>query len=96
MSAHLLQMPDFDKHFIIDCDASGSGFGTVLHHGEDAIVYFSRPVAVHHQKLSVYECELIGLVKVVRHWCPYIWGRSFTIHTNQYSLKFLLNQRLST
>lgn len=44
----------------------------------------------------MHECELIGLVKVVRHWRPYIWGRSFTIHTDQYSLKFLLNQRLST
>lgn len=54
MSAHLLQMPGFDKHFIIDCDASGSCFGTVLHHDDDAIVYFSRPVAVHHQKLLVY------------------------------------------
>jgi hypothetical protein len=32
----------------------------------------------------------------MRHWCPYLWGRSFLIKTDHYSLKFLLDQRLST
>jgi hypothetical protein len=96
MIVSLLQMPDFDKRFVIDCDASGLGFGAMLHQGDVTIAYFSRPVALHHQKLPVYEHELIGLVKAVRHWRPYVWGRAFTIHTNHYSLKFLLDQRLST
>jgi hypothetical protein len=32
----------------------------------------------------------------MRHWRPYLWGQSFHIRTNYFSLKFLLNQRLST
>jgi hypothetical protein len=57
---------------------------------------FSRAVAPQHQKLPAYERELIGLVKAVRHWRPYIWGRAFTVRTNHFSLKYLLDQRLST
>jgi hypothetical protein len=90
MMTPLLQMPDFDKRFIIDCDSSGMGFGVMLHQGDSAIAYFSYLVAQHHQKLPSYENNLIILIKVVHHWQPYIWDRAFTIHTDHYSLKFLL------
>ena len=46
--------------------------------------------------MAAYERELIGLVQAVRHWRPYLWGRTFHIRTDHYSLKFLLDQRLST
>jgi hypothetical protein len=50
----------------------------------------------HHAKLVAYERELIGLVKVVLHWRSYLWSRDFVIRTNHFSLKYLLDQRLST
>jgi len=71
-SAPLLQLPDFDKRFIIDYGAFGAGFGAVLHQGDGAVAFFSRAVAPHHAKLTAYEQELIGLVKAVRHWRPYL------------------------
>jgi hypothetical protein len=30
-SASVLQLPDVTRPFVVDCDASGSGFGAVLH-----------------------------------------------------------------
>jgi hypothetical protein len=38
-------MPDFDKEFMVDCDASSVGFGTVLHQGAEPLTFFSRPFA---------------------------------------------------
>jgi len=63
----VLQMPDFDKQFVVDCDASGAGFGAVLHQDAGPLAFFSRPFAARHLKLAAYERELIGLVQAVRH-----------------------------
>jgi hypothetical protein len=92
----VLQMPDFSSQFVVDCDASGAGFGAVLHQGAGPLAFFSRPFAARHLKLAAYERELIGLVQAVRHWRPYLWGRHFLVRTDHYSLKFLLDQCLST
>jgi hypothetical protein len=53
-------------------------------------------MALHHAKLAAYERELIGLMKVVRHWHRYLWPRKFIVRTDHFSLKYLLDQRLST
>jgi hypothetical protein len=53
-------------------------------------------VVPHHRSLAAYERELIGLVQAVRHWRPYLWGRRFTIKTDHYNLKYLLDQHLAT
>jgi len=95
-SAPVLQLPDWDKSFIVDCDASGSGFGAVLHQGGGALAFFSRPFVARHHKLAAYERELIGLVQAVWYRRPYLWGRQFIVRTDHYALKFLLDQRLST
>jgi hypothetical protein len=95
-SAPVLQLPDFAVTFFVDCDASGFGFGAVLHQDGRPIAFFSRPFAAGHLKTAAYERELIGLVQAVRHWRPYLWGRAFVVRTDHYALKFMLDQRLST
>jgi hypothetical protein len=89
-------MPDFDRVFTVDSDASGAGFGAILHQGAGPLAFFSRPFAARHLKLAAYDRELIGLVQAVWHCRPYLWGRHFIVRTDHYSLKYLLDQRLST
>jgi hypothetical protein len=60
--APVLQLPAFNEAFIVECDASGTGFGAILHQGHGLIVFFSQPIAPRHAKLAAYECELISLV----------------------------------
>jgi hypothetical protein len=56
-------MLDFDRTFTVDSDASGAGFGAILHQGAESLAFFSRPFAT-------YERELIGLVQAILHWRP--------------------------
>jgi hypothetical protein len=95
-TAPVLGMSDFAKPFIVECDVSSHGFGAVLIQGGRPIAFYSRPVAPRHRALAAYELELIGLVQAVRHWRPYLWGRSFIVRTDHYNLKYLLDQRLAT
>jgi hypothetical protein len=60
MMGPILQTPDFTHPFIMDYDASGMGFGAVLHQGDGPHAFFSRPFAARHLKLAAYELELIG------------------------------------
>ncbi|KAF8650207.1 hypothetical protein HU200_064063 [Digitaria exilis] len=69
-TAPVLRLPDFTKRFFVDCAASGS---------DGVVAFFSRAIAPHHAKLPAYERELIGLVKAVKNWRPYLWGRAFTV-----------------
>jgi hypothetical protein len=73
-SAPVLQLPNFDCAFIIECDASGAGLGMVLHQDSGPVAFFNRRLAPHHTKLAAYEHELIGLVQAVRHRRSYLGG----------------------
>ena len=60
------------------------------------ICYISRALEKRHQGLSVYENELLSVVHAVQTWSPYLAHNKFIIRTDQKSLKFLLEQKITT
>jgi hypothetical protein len=60
------------------------------------MAFFNHAISPQHAKLATLKHELIGLVKAMWHWCPYLWMLSFIMRTDHFSLKYLLDQHLST
>ena len=55
----------------------------------------SRALGVSKQSWSMYEKEMLAVVEAIRVWRPYLLRRRFIIQTDQRSLKYLLEQRIT-
>lgn len=89
-------MPDFDKQFIVQTYASQKGIGVVLTQDGHPLAFISRSLGPKWQQLSVYEKELLAILFAVQKWEQYLMGSHFLIRDDQKSLKWLLQQKIST
>ncbi|WOH09911.1 hypothetical protein DCAR_0729371 [Daucus carota subsp. sativus] len=95
-SALVLAVPIFEETFVIETDASKKGIGAVLMQRNHPLAFISRSLGPKWQKLSVYEKELLAIVFPVQKWEQYLSDGHFIIRTDQKSLKWLLQQKVST
>ena len=90
---HVLALPDFDKPFRIECDASKIGISGVISqkHGchYKPIAFYSKHLSKTERAYSTSERELLGIVLSVEHFKQYIYGRHVEIWTDHEPLKFL-------
>ncbi|KAF2295863.1 hypothetical protein GH714_034681 [Hevea brasiliensis] len=90
---YFLHLLDFDVEFVLECDVQVRDRCIVITTWSP-LALFSRKLAERHLKLLAYERELIGLAKAMQYWRPYLWGSSFLIHIDHFSLKYLLKRLL--
>ena len=85
-----LNLPDFNKPFVLETDANNYGVGAVLAQGGRPIAFISQALAPKHLGLSVYEKELLVVLIAVEKWRHFLEGSKVIIRTDHESLKFLL------
>jgi hypothetical protein len=90
--ASLLQLPDFNKTFELECDSSGIGLGGVLLQERKPIAYFSEKLSGPILNYSTYDKELYALVRCLETWQYYLWPKEFIIHSDHESLKHICSQ----
>jgi len=90
--APLLQLPDFNNMFELECDASGIGLGGVLLQAGKPVAYFSEKLSGAQLNYSTYDKELFALVRTLQTWQHYLWPREFIIHSDHEALKHIRSQ----
>lgn len=96
VSRPILQAPDYNRPFIVQCDASDRGRGAVLCQHDEAgpehpIVYITRKLSVREEAYSASEKECACLVWAAQKLACYLAGSKFTFQTDPCPLKWLHN-----
>ena len=93
VQAPILQYPDCSKPYILDTDASLEGYGAVLSQevdGQEKVVaYYSKTFTPPERNYCVTRRELLAVIKAVKHFRPYLFGRKFRLRTDHASLIWL-------
>jgi len=92
-TAPILMLPNFEKVFELDCDASSVGIGAVLSQEGKPIAYFSEKLNDVRKRWSTYEQEYFAVVRAIKHWQPYLYQHEFVLNTDHQALKYIKSQR---
>ena len=99
LSEHpVLTAPDFDKPYVIFCDASDIAIGGVLTQLDSdskkymPIAYMSRVLKGSEKHYLIYEKEALAVVEAATKFKPYIWGQQCEIFTDNSAITYLFGK----
>jgi hypothetical protein len=92
-TAPVLALPDFDKLFEVECDASIVGIWAVLSQEGKPVEFFSEKLGEARQKWSTYELELYVVLRALKVWEHYLIQWGFVLYTDHQALKFINSQK---
>ncbi|GJX46957.1 putative reverse transcriptase domain-containing protein [Tanacetum coccineum] len=92
-AAPILALPKGSDDFVVYCDASIKGLGTVLMQRMKVIAYASRQQKVHEKNYTTHDLELGAVVFALKIWRHYLYGTKCVVFTDHKSLQHILNQK---
>jgi transposase InsO family protein len=98
-SAQALAVPDDNRQFILNTDASDFAVGAVLSQCDDQgkmkpVGFMSHKLSNAQLNWSTYEKELYAVLCALNHWSMHLWGTShpIVVYSDHHSLEHLLRQ----
>lgn len=92
-SALVLSLPEGTDGFVIYCDASRVGLGSVLMQKGKVIAYASRQLKVHEKNYPTHDLELAVVVFALKLWRHYLYGVHIDLFTDHKSLQYVFTQK---
>ena len=90
--APCLALPDFNKVFEVECDASQVGIGVVLSQKGRPIAFFSEKLNEVKRKYSTSNKEFYVIYRALFHWNQYLLCKPFMLFSDHEALKFIYHQ----
>ncbi|CAI7739564.1 unnamed protein product [Closterium sp. NIES-53] len=95
-SAPVLILPDPEKNYVIEADASDQAVGAVLMQdqgkGLQPIAYLSKKLHEAELNYPIHDKEALAIITAFKTWQCYLEGRKTTVYTDHCSLKYLKTQ----
>ena len=93
----VLRLPNLEKEFILQTDASNSGIGAALQQQDEdglryPVCFWSRKLKKAEQNYSTIEKEALAIVEGCRKFKAYLYGAPFTLESDHQPLSFLKTQ----
>ena len=92
-SAPILSYPKPEGQFILDTDASQEAVGAVLsqlqNDTEHVLGYYSKSLSKEERSYCVTRKELLAVVKALKHFHPYLYGRKIILRTDNSAVSWM-------
>jgi hypothetical protein len=96
--APILRLPDFNREFVIQADASNVGIGVaLLQHYDDGlfpVAFASKKLQQRERNYTVTERECLAIIFGIKKFQKYLYGKEFVIQTDHSALSYIQKSKL--